>query len=46
MNLSLKNTTAYIGYLLGSFIIAISFIIEKISMPFHFSQNERQIKKA
>jgi membrane protein insertase Oxa1/YidC/SpoIIIJ len=46
MNPSLKNATAFIGYLLGSSIITITFIIEKIAMPIQFRQDERQIEKA
>ena len=46
MNLSIKNAIAFIGYLVGSFIITITFIIEKVMTPFYFAQDEGQIKKA
>ena len=45
MNFSLKNTIAYIGYLLGTFIITVTFIIEKIVAPFHSTTNERHLRK-
>jgi len=45
MNFSLKNTIAYIGYLLGTFIITVTFIIEKIVATFHSTTNERHLRK-